>query len=544
MAEKQYGRTVPRLWTKPLRELTPETTLGFEVIAFATYVLGVTLYPWQEWLLKHALELRPDGSYRFRRVVVLVARQQGKSMLAAVLAAWWLFIDSTRHPDRVPPLKFKVIGTAQNLDIAREPWSMVKTWCDPEPETDEEAELTIEALREATKRVSDTNGKEAIFARSKAHYEIRAGKNARGKPAARVIMDELREQLDDLTWNSLAHTTKSFYNGMLFGLSNAGTAASVVLRRLRSAALDDMRSFEEYVDSGLMDAEEYANGHDVSLGLFEWSAPDGCAKDDPEAILQANPSIGYGAMTVQSAIADIRTMTDAGYRTEVLCQWVTAQVDSYIDIRDWKLRQHKPSKIKIPKGSRTVWSIDMSEDRRTTWVAAAVYTTKGKVFTTVRTARPGWKWAVAYVKELAEASGQREVAISSKGCGAMELIPDLEAEGLHVHALDGNDFALATGHFNDLVYDKDLVLVAQPDVDLGIEGGVTRKYQDNKAWDRGKSLPVDIAGVIAETQAAYALTRLSAPKPTASPSPPPPAEVLTNTTAFAVDDFNPADASF
>ena len=42
---KQFGRTEPRLWTKPLRELTPETSLGFQVIAFAAEVLGVTLYP-------------------------------------------------------------------------------------------------------------------------------------------------------------------------------------------------------------------------------------------------------------------------------------------------------------------------------------------------------------------------------------------------------------------------------------------------------------------------------------------------------------------
>jgi hypothetical protein len=71
----QYGSTEPRIYTPPLRPLTPETSLGFEVVDFAREVLGVTLYPWQEWLLIHALELREDGRYRFRRIIVLVARQ-------------------------------------------------------------------------------------------------------------------------------------------------------------------------------------------------------------------------------------------------------------------------------------------------------------------------------------------------------------------------------------------------------------------------------------------------------------------------------------
>ena len=356
---KQFGRTEPRLWTKPLRELTPETSLGFQVIAFAAEVLGVTLYPWQRWLLIHALELREDGTYRFKRIIVLVARQQGKTMLASVLATWWLFVDSKRHPERTPPLKFKVVGVAQNLDIAKEPWQVVKTWCDPKPETEEDGELAIDALQGRTAKVIDTNGALAIVLRSRAHYEIRAAKNARGKPAARVLMDEMREQKDWAAWNAVSQTTKSFFNGMLIGFSNAGDAGAVVLHTQRQAGVDDIDSWDAYVESGLMSAEEYANTRDVSLGLFEWSAPDGCAKDDVDGILQANPSIGHGEMTVQSAIADIRGMTDAGYRTEVLCQWVTANINSFVDLKEFQALHRPPAEIDIPKGARTVWALSL-----------------------------------------------------------------------------------------------------------------------------------------------------------------------------------------
>lgn len=537
------GITEPRLATPPLRPLTSETSLGFEVIEFALVVLGVVLYPWQRALLIRALELNADGTYRFRRVIVLVARQQGKTTLASVLAAWWLFVDSARHPDRVPPLKFKVVGVAQNLDIAREPWAVVKLWCDPKPDTEEEAELAIADLQDATARVSDTNGKEAIIARSRAHYEIRAAKNARGKPAARVLMDEMREQADWRAWNAVSQTAKSFFNGMLIGFSNAGDASAVVLRKQRDAALADLKEWKSYVGAGIQSAEEFANGRDTSLGLFEWSAEDGCAKDDVEAILQANPSIGYSSMTVASALADIRGMTDAGYRTEVLCQFVTAMVDSYIDVNDWTDMQVAIAAVKIPKGARTVWGIDTSADRKKTWISAAVLTEDGKPFATVRLQRAGMMWVPEYMTELAKKSGFWEVAMQGKGVPAMEFVKPLTDAGFTVHALDGGQFALATGRMADRVRDRELVIIEQPDVDLAIGGGVVHRYGGNLAWDRHGSLPVDIAGVASMTVALYALEELEPEEKPPSPPPPPPPAVVTRE-VFAPGETNVRDVAF
>ena len=55
-----YGCEVPRIYTPPLRELTPDTTLGYEVIEFAENVLHISLLPWQKWLVIHALEIIDD----------------------------------------------------------------------------------------------------------------------------------------------------------------------------------------------------------------------------------------------------------------------------------------------------------------------------------------------------------------------------------------------------------------------------------------------------------------------------------------------------
>jgi phage terminase large subunit-like protein len=135
------GSEVPTIYTPPLRPLTCKTTHGFECIQFAEDVLGIRLYPWQKWMLKHALELLPNGKYRFRTVVLLVGRQNGKSTLLQVWALWRMYVDRA-------PL---VIGTAQNLDLAEEQWSAAVAMAE------ENEELAAEIVD-----VKRTNGKFAL----------------------------------------------------------------------------------------------------------------------------------------------------------------------------------------------------------------------------------------------------------------------------------------------------------------------------------------------------------------------------------------------
>jgi phage terminase large subunit-like protein len=511
---ERIGRAEPRLWTRPLRPLTPETSRGFEVIDFARDILHVELRPWQKWLLIHALEVLEDGRYRFRRVTVLVARQNGKTMLMSVLAAWWIFVDSHRRPDMVPPFKFKVVGVAQNLDIAAEVWGVVKQWCNPSPETDEEAELVVPALQAATAGVRDANGERGIFSRSRAHYEMRAASGARGKPAARAIMDEVRELKKWDAFNAVSQITKSFWSNQMWLISNAGDATSVVLAKQREVGLALVKSWAEKVDAGVQSPDEWAAEHDATLGHFEWSAPEGCSLDDVEGILAANPSIGSPGcdITVTSCLSDAQSMQEAGYRTEVLCQWVTAQVESFLDVREWRASMVPVHETKIPHGARTVWGVDVSKDRSMTWLAAAVLNEDGVPVVTMRAKRAGMLWLPAFAEELAEASGQREFAVPAKGCPAMEFVPELEKRGLAVHAIEGSQFALATGRFKDRVHSGSLLHIAQPAVDAAVSAAVVKRYAENEGWDRYGS-QLDIGGLIAESIALYGLEVLEPPEP-------------------------------
>lgn len=121
------GSTVPRLYTPPLVTgepgpcgcgcaLTFDTSYGFAVEAFAK-AISRPLDPWQRWLVIHGGELLPDGRPRFRQLLVVVARQNGKTELLVILTLFWLFVE-------LVPL---VLGTSTNLDYAKESWEKAVT---------------------------------------------------------------------------------------------------------------------------------------------------------------------------------------------------------------------------------------------------------------------------------------------------------------------------------------------------------------------------------------------------------------------------------
>ena len=137
-----------------------------------------------------------------------------------------------RRPKLSPSWKFLIVGAAQTLDNARAPYSAVLNWCNPTPQTDEEAALAVPALQKRVQRVNNSHGEEAIICRNKAQYIVRADKNIRSKSASRVVFDELREQHTDDGWNAVSQTTKAIWSSQLWGISNAGDYRSIVLRRV------------------------------------------------------------------------------------------------------------------------------------------------------------------------------------------------------------------------------------------------------------------------------------------------------------------------
>lgn len=364
----RLGSEEPRVFTPPLRRLTPKTSLGFSAIQFATEVLGVELFPWQRWLLIHALELHPDGGLRFRTILVLVARQNGKSTLSQVLALWFMCVYGFDL----------VLGAAQDLDTAEEIWQGT---VDLVTEVDEDDKPVRPELFELHEHTVQVNGKKSLNLKTGARYKAKAAtrRAGRGLSGDLVMLDELREHQNWDAWGAITKTTMARAEAQIWGLSNAGDGQSVVLdylRRLAHAALGDPDGLNpdgEPVptagpDEQDVDVDELVEDSDLdddSLAIFEWSATPGCDIWDRDEWARANPSLGHG-ITERTIAAAARTDPEAIFRTEVLCQWVETLTPSALDLDRWKA-QAAP---KTPRGEKPKFAVATAPDR--SWSAIAV----------------------------------------------------------------------------------------------------------------------------------------------------------------------------
>ncbi|MEV6879556.1 terminase [Amycolatopsis sp. NPDC051128] len=349
------GRTEPRLWTPPLRELTPDTTYGFDVIDFARDVIAMPLDPWQEWLVIHAGELLPDGRPRFRTVLVLVARQNGKTHLLVVLSLFWLFIEQVRL----------VLGTSTNLDYAKESWEKAKDIAEAVPELAED----IQKIREA-------NGEQFIRTIYKGRYKIAASNRRGGRSLTldRLIADELREHHDWSAYNAAMPAMNAVPDAQAWLISNQGDHRAVVLNSLRKSALAAV----EAGTAGDPASEE-------RLGLFEWSAPDGSRATDPQALAAANPNLGR-RIDPAGLLGDARRAEAAGgeeltgYLTEILCMKVP-MLDPAISAEKWTAEAPEgclaPGDLSRVRG-RVALCFDVSIDGKHATLAAAAVLDDGR----------------------------------------------------------------------------------------------------------------------------------------------------------------------
>lgn len=292
------GHHHPRIFTPPLRELTPETTDGFKVIELAK-LLGLTLMPWQRWFLIHALEKNLDGTFRFRTILLLVARQNGKTTVVTLLILFWLVLQKRRL----------VVTTAQKLSLAEETWdSVIETI---------ENHIELQGLLRGEPSRAFGKKKATLTDGQICEPAVRSKGGTRGKTIHNFTADELREDTTWEGWAALSKATMAVWDAIGLVMSNAGDLSSVVLAHLRSTAI--------------LDIEE--GRQDGTIGLFDWSADEKADPGDVEAQRQANPAYGYTITPI--AIQDSYDNDPLPvYRTEVLCQWVD-RIDAAIDVTGW-----------------------------------------------------------------------------------------------------------------------------------------------------------------------------------------------------------------
>lgn len=427
------GKEEPRIWTKPLRKLTRNTSLGFAFIDFCE-VLGVELLPWQKWLAIHALEIVTEGKtwrFRYRYVVILISRQNGKTFFEVLLNIFFLYGLKSHL----------VLGTAQNLDTAVETFEDTVAQIEAVPE-----------LKEFLKKVNRGTGKRELLLDTGDRYKvIAATRKARGLSSDLIMMDELREQQNWEAWGAISKTMMARPTAILFGLSNAGDVSSVVLRHLRLQA-HGLLGDPDGIASGRfsLGGEDMENIDDETLGLFEWSAVPECDINDREQWAQANPSLGYGFLTERALKSAAVTDPEVIFRTECLCQWVESRLPEPFPDGAWLGGQDEASEIR--EDSELFWGIDMSQDRKWTVISVCGLREDGNYHVEIVERRQGTEWAVEWFRQRVAKYGGMKLSFQERGAPVSGLAEQIcTIKGIERLAHGGPDLSAGWNRFYDAV---------------------------------------------------------------------------------------------
>lgn len=470
---KPLGNTEPRFYTPKLSDLT----LGPEAVRFAHEVLGVSLFPWQEWLFERALELsRPWDNYtepppwRYRTVIVLVARQNGKTLMLQIRALAGLFLWAEQL----------AISLAQARHIAFEPWRLSALWAETKP-----------ALRKHTKAIHWANGKEAIELHNGARWlVVAANQGGRGLSADTVFMDELRQQDSWDVWGAIDKTRSAKDFSQLWGFSNAGTDTSVVLNEFVARG------------RGLADDPE----RNPSFGYFEWSAREDCDPASPLAWAQANPSLGF-KIRPETIEAELATDPLPEFLTERLCVRVTS-LTRWLAQELWDACSD--TQATIPQGARVCFSVDSTPDASMVIVAVAAQDAAGLIHVelvqgiTDSAFESAPSRLMAYLPELLGRYPGAECVYDPRGPIA-GTCADLGRSGLPMRALTTAEVREACGRFYDLVKRRALVHRADPLLDDHV-GNAIPNPRGGDAWvmSRRSASAGPITGLIAVVLATQA----------------------------------------
>lgn len=308
---------------------------------------GIDLDLWQAWLIDRVLERYPSdhpdpakaGRLRYRQVVISIPRQNGKSVIAAILALYGLLM---HEPGPA------VISVASTADLARIVYDRVLYVIQSNPDLTRRFSKMTETRGIATKDGSGT-------------YKAKASKGdaLQGIPVSFAVPDELHITKPAI-WQALVNGILTRKDGLIVGVTTAGDEESELLKSLyelgNKAAQGDP-SLERF-------------------GFFVWQAPEPVVPegdaDLAEWILASNPSVYEGRVELSTVISDVRAMPaqDAiRYRGNL---FVASQA-AYIPIELWmrNLRRDAEGERAPFPDARPVFTIDRTPD----WGYAAIIAT-------------------------------------------------------------------------------------------------------------------------------------------------------------------------
>lgn len=339
----------PSVFTKPLSPSFPSD--GYRLIELVEKYYRtedgtlLKLDEWQKALLIHVLERYPDdwpiealrGRLRYRQVVISMGRQNGKSVIAAILSLYGL-LQHVKGP--------LVIGVASNREQADIIYG--RTF------------FVIKNTQKLNQKIKATGTRGLRYRDGSGSYQIRASKGEalQGLPITLGLADELHIMRPEV-WDSMVTGQKAQKDGLLVGITTAGDDNSELLKRL----------YKQGEDAALKDINE-------RFGFFLWEAPEQSTLKTPGAIEAANPAVACGRIDLETVRSDEGNKPEPDQQRYTLNRFV-ASINSWLPMSSW----YTCAKGGVPEGIK---DLVFSVERTLAWEWATVQVTAkvdGKLYT-------------------------------------------------------------------------------------------------------------------------------------------------------------------
>ncbi len=364
---------------------------------------------WQKAGLCHILERYPAdwpvarlrGRLRYRQVVWSMGRQNGKSIIGAVLSLYGL-LQHVQGPS--------VVGVATSVEQANVVYDRAKYAVRNDPHLN---------------RVLKATGTRGIVRRDGAgQYAVKPAleEGLQSVPITLCIADELHLSKVSM-WDSIVNGQRAQPDGLLVGITTAGDESSLLLKRLYKQGY-------AAIDAGQDDLERQR------FGFFLWEAPEGCSIDNDADIAAANPAIACGRIEVATVRSDIRDLPEVDQLRYTFNRFVAA-INSWLPMQKWR----DSGTGGIPAGAGTVFSIARTQN----WEYASITGTAkvdGKLHTELVASivRPSGDKLARLCEHLADTSG----VFAMEGSQLGALGKHLKARGCEVWALSETEIKAAS----------------------------------------------------------------------------------------------------
>lgn len=476
-------------------------SLGREIVDLAE-VAGLTLDPWQAWVMEQAHIVRPDMGYynpytdRYenlwgaKEVGVMVSRQNGKGSILEARELAGLFLFGERL----------IIHSAHQFDTSKEAFERILMLIEQTPVLDQEV-----------KRVSRSHGEEGVELKNgqRLRFRTRTKGGGRGFTCDCLILDEAM-YLGSQQISALMPTLSARPNPQIWVTGSAGDKESTHFGRMRSRALsgkDDPRLFwaEWSIDACNEFCHQGCEDHD--------------AEDSVESYAKANPGLGI-RISVEHVESERRSMDADSFRQERLGvgDWpVDGEGWLVISREKWMSRVDHTSEI----AGKFVLAVDTAPDCSMTSISACGANADGQNHVEITAldemydSQPGIQWVVPRVLALWKSQKPLAVVIDKAG-QAGAFVPELEAAGVKVLCPNSREYAQACGEFKTAVAPKkgeqpDVVHLDQAPLNAAVAGADIRILTDMWAWSKRAS-SVDISPLVASTLALWGFKQESTKK--------------------------------